>query len=241
MNPLVIIPTYNERDNVAALVDAIFKLPATFSILFVDDNSPDGTARLIEGLQTNHAQADRIHLLSRPKKLGLGSAYRDGFAWALRGTFDPICQMDADFSHDPTVLALFLKNIERADLVLGSRYIPGGDTVGWPWHRNALSRGANIYARILTRSDVRDLTGGFKCYQRRVLQSLSEYSMRAEGYAFQIETTTYAKKLGFLVAEIPITFKDREKGKSKLSRKVVFEAFFTVLRLAIFDLRKKKI
>lgn len=232
MNPLVIIPTYNEKDNVPKLADTVLNLPNSFHILFVDDNSPDDTAVLIQEIQKSHPYGNRVHLMSRPKKLGLGSAYRDGFTWALSHTFDPICQMDADFSHDPKVLPLFLQHATASQVVLGSRYIPGGETVGWPWHRNLLSRGANIYARIFTRSSVHDLTGGFKCYQRRVIEAFSRFSLRAEGYAFQIETTTYAKNLGFSIKEVPITFKDREKGKSKLSRRVVFEAFFTVLRLA---------
>lgn len=234
MNPLVIIPTFNERDHVLPLIQAISSLEDSFAILFVDDNSPDGTADLIHEYAASRGSTRKVHLLSRPRKQGLGSAYRDGFRWALARAFDPIFQMDADFSHDPAVLPNMLRSLETVDIVLGSRYIPGGRTIGWPMHRLCLSRFANLYAKRLTGSRVSDLTGGFKGFRKAALEKIVQGRIGAEGYAFQIQTTVFAERQGCRIAEIPITFKDREKGKSKLSRRVVWEAFFEVLRLARF-------
>lgn len=228
--PIVVIPTYNERDNVGPLAGEILALPEGFEVLFVDDDSPDGTGAVIELLQRGEGKG-RVHLLRRPAKLGLGSAYRDGFAWAIERAYDPICQMDADFSHDPKMLSGFVASLEGCDVVLGSRYIPGGALVGWPLHRRALSRFANVYARLVTRAPIDDLTGGFKAYRRVILKNLLD-AMKAEGYAFQIQTTVAAHRRGYSIREVPIRFKDRTRGKSKLSRRVVLEAFASVLRLA---------
>ena len=228
--PLVVIPTYNERDNVAPLASALLSSAGeNLEILFVDDDSPDGTGQTIREIQRAPG-GKRVHLLERATKLGLGSAYRDGFAWALERSYDPICQMDADFSHDPLALQSLLASLEGCDIALGSRYIPGGALVGWPWHRRWLSRFANLYARTLTRTPIDDLTGGFKAYRATVLKSILP-AMGAEGYAFQIQGIVAAHRKGYAVREVPISFRDRQRGKSKLSRRVIVEAVFAVLRL----------
>ncbi|MCB0307845.1 MAG: polyprenol monophosphomannose synthase [Bdellovibrionales bacterium] len=229
---LVIIPTYNERDNITPLITDILKLPNEFDILLIDDNSPDGTSECIQAFQLDSPLGSRVHLLKRPGKMGLGSAYRDGYQWALERNYAIICQMDADFSHQPATLAQFVREVDQVDFVLGSRYVPGGHTVGWPWYRLWLSRLANLYARYATGYQIYDLTGGFKCFKRRVISSLVSLPIKADGYAFQIETTVYALINGYKAKEIPITFTEREKGKSKLSKHVIWEAIFSVLKLA---------
>lgn len=227
---LIIIPTYNESDNVSALVEDIFRYEPKVHILFVDDNSPDGTADLIRKMQKTHKN---IHLLTRPGKLGLGSAYLAGFKYALSKGYDYIFEMDADFSHDPKEIPSFLKNMEDNDLVLGSRYIKGVNVVNWPLRRLLLSYFANVYTRIATGLPVQDATGGFKCFRREVLEKIDFKSVKSNGYAFQIELTFKAWKYGFRIKEIPIIFIDRVAGVSKLSKSIMWEAIFLVWKLRL--------
>jgi dolichol-phosphate mannosyltransferase len=226
---LVITPTYNERANVPTLVERVLAQDARLEILFVDDNSPDGTGDVIAGL----AQANpRIHLLRRPAKMGLGTAYIAGFRWALERDYELIFEMDADFSHDPDHLPEFLKAAEGADFVLGSRYLNGKVTVmNWPMSRLILSYGANIYARWVTGMKLWDATGGFKCFHRRVLEGIKLDRVRSNGYAFQIEMSFRAMRRGFRPVEIPIVFADRTEGESKMSGHIVREAVIMVWRL----------
>jgi len=226
---LVITPTYNERANVPTLVGRVLAQDPRIEILFVDDNSPDGTGDLIADLASREP---RIHLLRRPGKLGLGTAYRDGFRWALARDYELIFEMDADFSHDPSHLPEFLKAAESADFVLGSRYLDGRVTVvNWPMSRLLLSYGANIYARFVTGLRLWDATGGFKCFHRRVLEAIDLGDVRSNGYAFQIEMSFRAVRKGFRPVEIPIVFTDRTSGESKMSGHIVREAVGMVWRL----------
>jgi len=226
---LVITPTYNERANVPTLVSRVLAQDPRIEILFVDDNSPDGTGDLIADLA---AREPRIHLLRRPGKLGLGTAYRDGFRWALARDYELIFEMDADFSHDPSHLPEFLKAAESADFVLGSRYLDGRVTVvNWPMSRLLLSYGANIYARFVTGLQLWDATGGFKCFHRRVLEAIDLGDVRSNGYAFQIEMSFRAVRKGFRPVENPIVFTDRTLGESKMSGHIVREAVGMVWRL----------
>jgi dolichol-phosphate mannosyltransferase len=226
---LVITPTYNERANVPTLVTRVLAQDPRIELLFVDDNSPDGTGDLIAELA---ASEPRIHLLRRPGKMGLGTAYRDGFRWALARDYELIFEMDADFSHDPSHLPEFLKAAETADFVLGSRYLDGRVTVvNWPMSRLLLSYGANIYARFVTGLRLWDATGGFKCFHRRVLEAIDLGDVRSNGYAFQIEMSFRAVRRGFRPVEIPIVFTDRTLGESKMSGHIVREAVLMVWRL----------
>jgi dolichol-phosphate mannosyltransferase len=226
---LVITPTYNERPNVPTLVDRVLSQDARIEMLFVDDNSPDGTGDLIESIAKNNP---RVHLLRRPGKMGLGTAYRDGFRWALARDYELIFEMDADFSHNPDHLPQFLAAAESADFVLGSRYLNGKVTVvNWPMSRLMLSYGANIYARIVTGLKLWDATGGFKCFHRRVLEAIDLNDVRSNGYAFQIEMSFRAVRKGFKPIEIPIVFADRTDGESKMSGHIVREAVLMVWRL----------
>lgn len=229
--PLVIVPTYNEATNISALLEAVLELPPRFHLLVIDDGSPDGTAGLVREAQARPEYQGRIHLLERPAKLGLGTAYLQGFAWALERGYPRICQMDADFSHDPADLLRLLGVTSGAGLAVGTRYMPGGGSQGWSWFRRFLSRSANLYARLVTRVPLRDLTGGFKCYRRETLAALPLGEIRSEGYAFQIETTVKAVRAGFRAVEVPILFRERLHGKSKLSRRIIWEALWTVLRI----------
>lgn len=226
---LVITPTYNERANVPTLVQRVLAQDPRIEVLFVDDNSPDGTGDLIADLATREP---RIHLLRRAGKLGLGTAYRDGFRWALARDYELIFEMDADFSHDPAHLPEFLRAAESADFVLGSRYLNGKVTVvNWPMSRLLLSYGANIYARMVTGMRLWDATGGFKCFHRRVLEAIDLGDVRSNGYGFQIEMSFRAIRKGFLPVEIPIVFADRTEGESKMSGHIVREAILMVWRL----------
>jgi dolichol-phosphate mannosyltransferase len=226
---LVITPTYNERANVPVLVERVLAQDPRLEMLFVDDNSPDGTGDLIASIA---ASEPRVHLMRRPAKLGLGTAYRDGFRWALERDFELVFEMDADFSHDPSHLPEFLKAAETADFVLGSRYLNGKVTVvNWPMTRLVLSYGANIYARIVTGMKLWDATGGFKCFHRRVLAAIDLDDVRSNGYAFQIEMSYRAMRRGFRPVEIPIVFADRTEGESKMSGHIVREAVLMVWRL----------
>ncbi len=226
---LIITPTYNERANVPTLVERALAQDPRLEMLFVDDASPDGTGDLIAEIATREP---RVHLLRRPAKLGLGTAYRDGFHWALERDYELIFEMDADFSHDPAHLPEFLKAAETADFVLGSRYLHGKVTVmNWPISRLMLSYGANIYARWVTGMHLWDATGGFKCFHRRVLAAIALDDVRSNGYAFQIEMSFRAMRKGFKPVEIPIVFADRTEGESKMSGHIVREAVLMVWRL----------
>lgn len=227
---LIIVPTYNESENVGKLVAEIHSVQKEVHILFVDDNSPDGTAEIIREMQ---AVNTRIHLLNRPGKQGLGSAYLAGFKYALGKGFDFIFEMDADFSHNPKEIPNFLKAIEENDLVLGSRYIKGVNVINWPLSRLLLSYFANMYSRIATGLPVMDATGGFKCFRKEVLSALDFSKVKSNGYAFQIELTFKAWKKGFRIKEIPIIFIDRVAGVSKLSKSIMWEAIFMVWKLRI--------
>ena len=231
MEALIIIPTYDERRNIEKLIKGIRALDvgADVRILVVDDNSPDGTGQFVEALGKTDP---RVHVLHRPSKLGLGSAYIAGFKWALgRPDVKYIFEMDADFSHDPAAIPQFLKEIDDADVVLGSRYLNGVTVVNWPLSRLFLSVGANIYTRIVTGMPVKDATGGFKCFRREVLESLPLDRIKSDGYSFQIEVNFLAWRKGFRIKEIPIVFVDRMAGASKMSRRIVFEAAFLVWKL----------
>ena len=222
----VVLPTYNERENVPQIVPAILAASAALDVLVVDDNSPDGTGALADEIARRDS---RVHVLHRPRKEGLGRAYIAGFAEALRAGYGRIVEMDADFSHDPGRLPVLLRT--DADLVLGSRYVPGGGTVNWGSGRRLLSRGGSFYARTILGLPIRDLTGGFKCFRRKVLEGLDLASVRSSGYAFQIELTYRAIRRGFKVVEVPITFVDRRVGKSKMSRRIVAEALWMVWKI----------
>ncbi len=217
---LVCLPTYDERENLVPVVEAILAA-APVEVLVVDDDSPDGTGRLADELA---AREPRVHVLHRTRKQGLGKAYLAAFAWALGRDYQLVLEMDADFSHDPRYLPAMLAKAEEADLVLGSRYVPGGGTENWGLGRRVLSRGGSLYARTILGVPIRDLTGGFKCFRRSVLESIDLPSVECSGYAFQIELTYRAIRKGFRVAEVPIVFVDRRVGRSKMSRRIVLEA-----------------
>lgn len=230
MKSLIIIPTYNELENLPRLLPIVLSKDSSINILIVDDNSPDGTAAFVE----NEMKKDnRIHIISRPSKQGLGTAYIAGFKYALQNSFDLIFEMDADFSHDPNEIPRFLEEIKNSDLVLGSRYITGVNVINWPMRRLLLSWFANLYTRIITGMSVHDATGGFKCFRKEVLKAIDLDKVRSNGYAFQIEMTFKAWKKGFRVKEIPIIFVDRVKGKSKMSKKIVREAVTMVWKLRL--------
>jgi dolichol-phosphate mannosyltransferase len=225
---LVIVPTYNERDNLPAIAQALMALPKDIELLVVDDNSPDGTGKLAEELA---AAQPRIHVLHRQTKDGLGRAYIAGFKWALERGYEFICEMDGDFSHNPADIPRFLEAAQNADLVLGSRYCNGIRVINWPLRRLVLSMGAGLYVRLITGMPISDPTGGFKCFRRAALQALDLEAVRSNGYSFQIELTHKLWRRGFRVAEVPIIFTDRFVGASKMSRKIVWEALFMVWRL----------
>ena len=232
---LVIVPTYNERENITRLIGSILEQDNRLEILVVDDGSPDGTGEIVEGLMQHEP---RVHILKRPRKMGLGTAYIAGFRWALQESFDLVFEMDADFSHDPAHLPQFLSAVEGADLVLGSRYRDGKVTVvNWPIKRLLLSYFANVYARIVTGLPVWDATGGFKCFRRKVLEAIDLSHVRSNGYAFQIEMSFRAWRKHFKIVEIPIVFVDRTEGQSKMSRAIVREAIWMVWRLRLWALK----
>jgi dolichol-phosphate mannosyltransferase len=232
MNPaLVIIPTYNERDNLPNISRAVLDAEGRVDILVVDDNSPDGTGQVADELA---AKEPRIQVLHREKKQGLGRAYLHAFRWALEHGYTWIIEMDADFSHDPRYLPRLLDEAQAgADLVLGSRYVPGGGTVNWGVTRQLISKGGSLYARSVLGVGVRDLTGGFKCFHRRVLEAIDFDTVKSSGYAFQIELTYRTLKKGFTVKEIPIVFEDRRVGQSKMSRSIFIEALTMVWKLRL--------
>ena len=223
---LVIIPTYNERENLPNIVPLVLEQDPRLEVLVVDDNSPDGTGELAEELAS---ATPRVHVVHRPGKQGLGTAYRAGFSWAIEHGYDYVFEMDADFSHDPRHLPKFLTEIQDADLVVGSRYLNRRVTVvNWPMSRLMLSYFANVYARWVTGLKLWDSTGGYKCYRRRVLEGISLEQVRSNGYSFQIETSFRAWKRGFRIKEITITFSDRNVGRSKMSGAIVREAIWMV-------------
>jgi dolichol-phosphate mannosyltransferase len=226
---LYIIPTYNEKENVQRIIEAVLAQTAQVDVLIVDDGSPDGTAQIVEQMM---AVNPRIHILKRAGKQGLGTAYLAGFKWGLAREYAYLAEMDADFSHDPKEIPNFLKAIQSADLVLGSRYKDGIRVVNWPLSRLVLSKGAALYVRIITGLPVADPTGGFKMFRRRVLESINLDEVRSNGYAFQIEMSFKAWMSGFTVVEIPITFADRFAGTSKMSTGIIREALRVVWMLA---------
>jgi dolichol-phosphate mannosyltransferase len=229
MKTLIILPTYNEMENIPKLIPEIFRhVSETADILVVDDNSPDGTGILVQTM----ADTDRrISILHRAGKMGLGSAYLAGFRRALEKDYDAVIQMDSDFSHPPSALPELLSAAQSSDCVIGSRYVPGGSIEGWPFHRLLLSCWANVYARSILHVPIRDLTGGFRCVKRNVLEAIDWSSIYSEGYAFQIELDYRILRKGFSIREIPIVFKDRVQGRSKLSAGVIWEAVFIVWKL----------
>jgi len=236
MRALVIIPTYNELENIENIIKAVLAQSKEIDILIVDDNSPDGTSNIVENLKKKNK---RINLLKRAGKLGLGSAYVAGFKWAIKSKYDYIFEMDADFSHDPDILPVMLETIKENDLVIGSRYIKGINVVNWPLIRLILSYGASKYVRFITRMPLDDPTGGFKCFRREVLESIDLDGILSDGYSFQVEINyrTWLKK--FRIKEIPIVFTDRRSGKSKMSKKIVREAIYMVWKLRFMHLRGK--
>lgn len=233
MKILIVTPTFNERENVEILLARIHEIVPKSHVLIVDDNSPDGTGDYV---RERAAGTTWIHLIARPDKLGLGTAYCAGFDWALQKGYDVIIQMDADLSHDPVKIPEMLSLIQYNDLVIGSRYIKGVNVVNWPLSRLILSWAANIYAKVITGVPVWDLTGGYKCWRREVLADLEIATLKSEGYSFQIETTFRAYTLGYRVKEIPIVFVDRTIGESKMSKGIIFEAVWMVIRLKLFHL-----
>lgn len=230
MKAIVVIPTYNESKNIIKMIDKIFSVQSDIDILVVDDNSPDGTGKLVkEKMQST----DKLHIIERAGKMGLGTAYLAGFKYALDSGYGYIMEMDADFSHNPDEIPNFLKYIQDYDLVLGSRYIKGVNVVNWPLKRLLLSYFANLYTRIITGMRIKDATGGFKCFRATVLSQINFDEVKSNGYSFQIEMTYRLWKKGAKVKEIPITFVDRMEGVSKMSKKIVYEAIFMVWKLKL--------
>ncbi|MGH2747971.1 MAG: polyprenol monophosphomannose synthase [Actinomycetota bacterium] len=229
---VVVVPTYNERPSIGELSDRLFAATDRVDLLVVDDSSPDGTATAVRELQRDD---ERIHLIERPKKLGLGTAYLAGFAWALERGYGAVVEMDADLSHDPADVARLLEALDDADLVVGSRYVPGGRIPNWGLLRRALSRAGNLYARVLLGLATRDATSGFRAYRATVLWGPTLEGVASEGYAFQIEMVRRIERAGGRVTEIPITFVERHEGRSKMSRRIVLEALVRVTRWGLQD------
>ncbi len=227
---IIIVPTYNELDNIRKLIPEVINNYPSVDMLVVDDNSPDGTGEYVEALSKENL---RVKVLRRERKMGLGTAYIAGFKLALREGYDLLFEMDADFSHDPKEIGNFLNAAKNYDLVLGSRYLTGVNVINWPMRRLLLSYFANMYTRFITGLPVKDTTGGFKCFRRDVLLSINLEKIKSNGYAFQIEMTFKAWKKGFRIGEIPIIFVDRVQGTSKMSKKIVREAVIMVWKLRI--------
>ena len=227
---LIIIPTYNERENIQKLLEPVLSVDPGIEVLIIDDNSPDGTGEMADKIASSNP---RVHVLHREGKLGLGSAYRDGFRYALEHDYELVFEMDADFSHDPRYLPNFLEAAKDNDLVVGSRYVSGVNVVNWPMRRLLLSYGASFYTRMITGMPIKDPTGGFKCFHRRVLESLDLSRIQSDGYSFQIEVNFKVWRKKFKIKEIPITFVDRHSGTSKMNRKIVIEAVWMVWWLKI--------
>ncbi|MES2647865.1 MAG: polyprenol monophosphomannose synthase [Bacteroidota bacterium] len=230
MNKIVIIPTYNERENVIAIIEAVFRLQQNFHVLVIDDGSPDGTAELVKTIQPQYE--GMLFLEERRGKLGLGTAYIHGFRWSLARGYQFICEMDADFSHNPKDLQRLVDAcMNGADVAVGSRYVKGGNVENWPWDRHVYSRGGSIYTRLITWMPVKDATAGFVCYQRQVLEAINLEQIKFVGYAFQIEMKFAAWKLGFKIVEVPITFIDRRLGNSKMNKGIIKEGVLGVLTI----------
>ncbi len=237
MKTLIIIPTYNERENIKHLIEEIFKLLPEVNILVIDDNSPDKTYEVVEEISKNDS---KVFLIKRSTKLGLGSAYIEGFKWAILNNYDVVVEMDADFSHQPSDLVRILEKIKEGyDLVIGSRYISGVNVVNWPMKRLLLSYFANLYARIITGIPIKDLTSGFKAIRINALKSINLNSIKSNGYAFQIEVHFKIYNKGFKVVEIPIVFYERRSGNSKMSKRIILEAAIMVWRLKFLKLFRK--
>ncbi len=228
MNTLVIIPTYNERENLAELLPLLRKTVPDAHVLVVDDNSPDGTGAFAQDIAARDAH---VHVLSRPRKEGLARAYVDGFGWALQRDYECVVTMDGDMSHHPSYIPAFLEEIQRNDVVIGSRWIPGGGVRDWNLYRRFISRGATLYAKLVLGIPVEDCTGGFNAYRRKLLEDIGPQNIRADGYGFQIEMKYRAWRKRYRLKEVPIVFPDRRKGKTKFSRRIVLEAIFLVLKL----------
>ena len=229
---LVIIPTYNEKENIEKIIRKVVSYPKGFHILIVDDNSPDGTASIVKSLQKEFPE--QLFILERPGKNGLGTAYIAGFNWALQKDYGFVFEMDADFSHNPDdLIQLYNACVNGGDLAIGSRYIKGVNVVNWPMNRILLSYGASMYVRFITRMKVQDSTAGFICYTRKVLEKIKFEDIKFRGYAFQIEMKFKAWKYGFNLVEVPIIFTDRREGASKMSKGIVKEAIFGVIRLKV--------
>jgi len=238
LKALIVVPTYNEKENIEEIIHTVLAQGDDIDILVVDDNSPDGTGGVVDRLA---ASEPRIHAIHRESKLGLGSAYIAGFKWALANTDTQfVFEMDADFSHDPNAIPEFLEVVKDHDLVIGSRYLHGITVVNWPLSRLILSYGANVYTHIITGLPLKDSTGGFKCFRRETLEQLPLETIRSDGYSFQIEMNFFCWKKGFRVVEIPILFTDRRVGISKMSRKIIWEAMFMVWRLRFMNPRRWK-
>lgn len=237
MKALVVIPTYNEKENISRLIRRILNVNPFLEILVVDDSSPDGTAKQVE---EDFRYQSRVHLLVRSRKSGLGPAYIAGFKWGLARDYEAMIEMDADLSHRPRYLVKFLEEIRNVDVVIGSRWVPGGKIVNWPRRRVLLSRLANVYSKWVLGVEMNDLTAGFICYRRQVLETLGLERIHSDGYGFQIEMKYRAFKNGFHWKEIPITFTDRKAGDSKISRRIVFEAVWMVWRLRFQNKRLRK-
>jgi dolichol-phosphate mannosyltransferase len=233
MSKLIIIPTYNEKENIEKVILKVFSLGVDFDILIVDDRSPDGTANIVKEIQKTYPE--KLHIVERTGKLGLGTAYIFGFKWALKNNYDYIFEMDADFSHDPDDLIHLYKacHEEKGDVAIGSRYIKGVNIVNWPMSRLLMSFFASKYVKIITGMPIHDSTAGFKCYKRSVLEKINLEKIQFVGYAFQIEMKFTAWKYGFNVVEVPVIFTDRQEGVSKMSGGIFFEAFFGVIQMKI--------
>lgn len=227
--PLVVIPTYNERDNIDGLLGELLAVSPWLNVLVVDDASPDGTGLAVDSWANRDS---RIHVLHRARKLGLGTAYRDGFRWGLEHGYDALLEMDADFSHSPSYIPALIAGCVQADLVIGSRYVEGGGTRGWGWHRRLLSSSANLFARVMLGLPVKDCTAGFRCYRAAILTRIGPDSILAEGYSFQVEMLVRVLRTGGSVKEIPILFEERRRGSSKISRGEILRAIQTILLLA---------
>ncbi|WP_295898918.1 polyprenol monophosphomannose synthase [uncultured Alistipes sp.] len=240
MRKLVIIPTYNEKENISAMIDKVFSLGEPFDLLVIDDGSPDGTAAIVRSRQTEFQ--GRLHLLERSGKLGLGTAYLTGFEWGLAQGYDYICEMDCDFSHNPDDLVrLYRAAAEGADVVVGSRYVQGVNVVNWPMSRLLMSYFASKYVRLVTGLPLNDATAGFVCYSRRALEHIDLGAVRMKGYGFQIEMKYTAWKLGMRLCEVPIIFTERREGASKMSGGIFREAFFGVLGLPFRRIRGREV
>lgn len=229
----VVIPTYNEQDNLRRLLEQVLQQDASLQVLVVDDNSPDGTGQLADELAASNS---RINVLHRPGKMGLGSAYRDGFRRAMQLGADLLIEMDADFSHDPAILPVFLEQIKDHDLVIGSRYLNGISVVNWPLRRLMLSYGANWYTRLVTGLTIMDCTSGFKCFRRSLIELIDLDRVKSDGYSFQIEMHFRSAQLGAKITEVPIIFIDRRVGQSKMSKRIVREAVLMVWKLKLGSL-----